>query len=128
MSSQVPKDFDSLSSQVPSNSDIPFHVLPLLPLYYTQHIRIDNSAGTDTLLSGILEAPCSPMVPQVPSKIVDAPISQSIHTRNSTRLPYFAYSCYSLSFTSFLTSIHYLSELSSYQEEILDSLWQQAMC
>ena len=39
----------------------------------------------------------------------------------------FAYSCYHSLFTSFLTSIHCLSEPSSYKEAILDPHWQQAM-
>ena len=58
---------------------------------------------------------------------MDPPLHQSICIRKSTKLPDFAYSCYSSSFTSFLASIHYLSKLSSYKEAILDSLWQQAM-
>jgi hypothetical protein len=39
---------------------------------------------------------------------VDPPPRQSIHIRKSTKLPDFAYSCYSSSFTSFLASIHCL--------------------
>jgi hypothetical protein len=58
---------------------------------------------------------------------VDPPPHQSIHIHKSTKLPDFAYSCYSSSFTSFLPSIHCLFELSSYKEAILDPLWQQAM-
>jgi len=58
---------------------------------------------------------------------VDPPPRQSIRIRKSTKLPDFAYSCYSSSFTSFLASIHCLFEPSSYKEAILDSLWQQAM-
>ena len=100
------EDSDSLSSQVPST---------------------DHSAGTDTLLSSTPEAPSSPMVTQASSEIVDPPLRQSIRIRKSTKLPDFAYSCYSSSFASFLASIHCLSEPSSYKEAILDPLWQQAM-
>jgi len=104
------EDSDSLSFQVPSTS-----------------IHTDHSAGTDTLLSNAPEAPSSPIVPQASSEIVDPPLRQSIRIRKSTKLPDFAYSCYSSSFTSFLASIHCLSEPSSYKEAILDPLWQQAM-
>ncbi|KAF8404714.1 hypothetical protein HHK36_009602 [Tetracentron sinense] len=72
------EDSDSLSSQVPSTSNTPSHVLPSLPLHYTRRIRTDHSAGTDTLLSGTPEAPSSPMVHQAPSEIVDPPLRQSI--------------------------------------------------
>jgi hypothetical protein len=58
---------------------------------------------------------------------VDPPPCQSIHICKSTKLPDFAYFCYSSSFTSFLTSIHCLFEPSSNKETILDPLWQQAM-
>jgi len=58
---------------------------------------------------------------------VDPPPRQSIRIRKSTKLPDFAYSCYSSSFTSFLASIHCHFEPSSYKEAILDPLWQQAM-
>jgi hypothetical protein len=49
------------------------------------------------------------MVPPASFDIVDLPLHQSIRIRKSTKLPDFAYSCYSLSFTSFLASIHCLS-------------------
>ncbi|CAL8083072.1 unnamed protein product [Prunus armeniaca] len=39
----------------------------------------------------------------------------------------FSYSCYSHDFSSFLSSIHTLSEPTSYKEAICNSLWQQAM-
>jgi hypothetical protein len=58
---------------------------------------------------------------------VDPPPRQSIRILKSTKLPDFAYSCYSSSFTSFLASIHCLFEPSSYKEAILDPLWQQTM-
>jgi hypothetical protein len=58
---------------------------------------------------------------------VDPPLRQSIRIRKSTKLPDFAYSCYSSSFTFFLAFIHCLYEPSSYKEAILDPLWQQTM-
>jgi hypothetical protein len=94
---------------------------------YVRSICTHNSAGTGTLLSGTPEAPFSSTAPQASSEIVDPPPRQSIRIRKSTKLPYFAYSCYSSSFTSFLASIHCLFEPSSYKEVILDPLWQQAM-
>ena len=51
---------------------------------------------------------------------MDPPLRQSICIRKSTKLLDFVYSCYSSSFTSFLASIHCLSDLSSYKEAILD--------
>jgi hypothetical protein len=64
------------------------------------------------------------MVPPTSSEIVDLPLRQSIRIHKSKKLPDFSYSS---SFNSFLTSIYYLIEPSSYKEAILDSLWQQAM-
>jgi hypothetical protein len=55
------------------------------------------------------------------------PLCQSIRIHKSIKLPDFAYSCYSSSFTSFLAFIHCLSKPFSYKEAILDPLWQQAM-
>jgi hypothetical protein len=94
---------------------------------YVRLICTHNSAGTGTLLSGTPKAPFSSTAPQASSKIVDPPLRQSIRIHKSTKLPDFAYSCYSSSFTSFLASIHCLFEPSSYKEAILDPLWQQAM-
>ena len=121
------KDSHSLSSQVPSTSNTPSHVLPMLPLHYTRWIRTDHSAGTNTLLFGTPKAPSSPMVHQAPSEIVDPPQRQSIRIRKSTKLLDFAYYCYYSSFTSFLGSIHCLFEPFSYKEVIIYPLWQQAM-
>ena len=106
---------DNLSSHILSTSDTPPHVRPI----YTH-----QSAGTDSLLYGIPEAPLSSTTPQASSKIVDPPLRQSIHICKSTKLPDFAYSCYSSSFTYFLASIHYLSKPSSYKEAIIDPIWQ----
>jgi len=89
---------------------------------YVRSICTHNSAGTDTLLSGTPEAIFSSTAPQTSSKIVNPPPRQSIRIHKSTKLPDFAYSCHSSSFTSFLASIHCLFEPSSYKEAILDPL------
>jgi hypothetical protein len=112
------EDSDSLSFQVPSTSNTPSHVRPIC----THH-----SAGINTLLSGTLEALFSSTASQASSKIVYPPLCQSIRIHKSIKLPDFAYSCYSSSFTSFLAFIHCLSKPFSYKEAILDPLWQQAM-
>jgi len=101
-----------------SDSQTSLHALP---------ICTHNSAGTDTLLSSTLEAPFSSTAPQASSKIVDPPLRQSIRIHKSIKLPDFAYSCYSSSFTSILAFIYCLFEPFSYKEAILDSLWQQTM-
>jgi hypothetical protein len=94
---------------------------------HVRSICINNSAGTGTLLSGTPEASFSSTAPQASFEIMDPPPHQSIRIGKSTKLPDFAYSCYSSSFTSFLASIHCLFEPFSYKEAILDPLWQQAM-
>jgi len=91
---------------------------------HVRSICTHNSTGTGTLLSSTPEAPFSSTAPQASSEIVDPPPCQSIRIRKSTKLPDFAYSCYSSSFTSFLAFIHCLFEPSSYKEAILDPLWQ----
>jgi len=58
---------------------------------------------------------------------VDPSLSQIIRIYKSTKLSYFAYSCYSSSFTFFLAYIHCLFEPSSYKKAIIDPLWQRAM-
>ena len=117
------KDSNDLSSQVPSTLDTPSHVLPPFPLHHTQRVVANSSAGTNTLLSRTPEALSSPMVPQAPFEIVDPPLHRSTRLCKSTRSPYFSYCCYSSSFTSFLASIHYFSEPSSYKEAILYPRW-----
>jgi hypothetical protein len=112
------KDSNSLSSQVSSTSN----TLPHVRLIHTNH-----STSTDSLLSSISKAPFSSIVPQTLFEIMDPLLHQSIHICKSTKLPNFAYFCYSSSFTSFLAFIHCLSEPSFYKETILDPLWQQAM-
>ena len=79
------------------------------------------------MLSGTPKASYSSTAPQASSEIMDPPLRQSMRIRKSTKLSDFVYSCYSSSFTSFLTSIHCLFETSSYKEAIIDPLWQQAM-
>jgi len=101
-----------------SDSQTSPHALP---------ICTHNSAGTDTLLSGTLEASFSFTAPQASSEIVDPPLHQSILIHKFIKLPDFAYSCYSSSFTFALASIYCLFEPFSYKEAILDSLWQQTM-
>jgi len=102
-------------------------LVPQIPFSHVRPICIHHPTSTDTLLSGTPEAPFSSTAPQASFEIVDSPLRQSIRIRKSTKLLDFAYSCYSSSFTSFLASIHCLSEPSSYKETILDLLWQQAM-
>ena len=85
---------DSLSSQGPSTSDTPSHVRQI----YTHHY-----AGTDTLLSSTPEALFSSTVSQASSEIVDPYLRQFICIYKSTKLPNFAYSCYSSSFTFFFS-------------------------
>ena len=94
---------------------------------HNRPIRIDHSAGIDTLLSRTSEALISSIVPQAPFEIVDPPLHQSIRICKSTKLLDFAYSCYSSSFTSFLTSLYCLYEPSSYKETIPNPFLQQAM-
>ena len=104
------EDSYNLSSQVPSTSNPPFHILTLLPLHLTRPIRTNHYAGTDTLLSGTPETLFSSMVLQALFDIVDPPLRQSICIRKSIKLLDFFYCYYSLSFTSFLAFIHYLSK------------------
>ena len=121
------EDSNNLSSQVPSTSDTPSHVLPCFPLHQTQRVVTNGSVSTDTLLSKTHEALSSHMVPQAPSEIVDPPLRRSTCVCKSIKSPNFAYSCYSSSFTSFLASIYCFSKPSYYKETILDPHWQQAM-
>jgi hypothetical protein len=96
------KDSDSLSFQVSSTSDTPPNVRPI----YTHHF-----AGIDILLFNTREAPFSSIVLQASYEIVNPLLRQSTHICKSTKLPYFAYSYYSLLFISFLAFIHCLSKL-----------------
>ena len=97
----------------PCISNTPLHV---------RLIRTDHFAGTNTLFFNTLEALFSYMVPQVPSEIMDPFLCQSISIRKSTKILYFAYSYYSLSYTFFLASIHCLSKSFFYKEAIFDHL------
>jgi len=94
---------------------------------HLQSICTHNSVGTGTVLSSTPEALFSSTAPQASSEIVDPPPRQFIRICKSTKLPDFAYSCYSSSFTFFLAYIHCLFEPSSYKETIFDPLWQQTM-
>jgi len=59
---------------------------------------------------------------------VDPPQRQSIRIYKFTKLPDFAYSCYSSSFTSILVFIHCLFESSPYKKKaILNPFLQQIM-
>ena len=106
---------DSLSSYVPSTSD----TLPRVQPIYTH-----QSTSIDILLSGTPEAPFSSTTLQASSEIVDPPLHQFIRIHKSTKLLDFAHS---LSFTSFLTYIHYLYKPFSYKKEIFYPLWQQVI-
>ena len=102
------EDFNNLSSQVPSTLDTPSHVLLPFPLHHTQCVVTNCFAGTNTLLSRTLEALCSPIVPQAPSKIVDPPLRRSTYVCKPTNhqifpilvtfIFYFIFSFYSLFF------------------------------
>jgi transposase InsO family protein len=104
---------------------------------------LDNNVSSDcnfencrdgTTASPNIDIPLVPTATQQPPTTVDPPLiveppppHYPSRDRKSTQLPDFVYSTYSASFASFLTSIHSLSEPSSYKEAILDPLWQQAM-
>ena len=78
-----------------------------------------SSTGIDTSLSKTLDALSSSMVSQAPFEIVDPPLRRSTRICKSTKWPNSAYSCFSSSFTSFLSSIHCLSEPCSYKKAFL---------
>ncbi|KAH7571721.1 hypothetical protein JRO89_XS04G0125500 [Xanthoceras sorbifolium] len=119
---------DSLSPQVPSNTVSDSSIVPIVPfpLHYSRRARTIDSADTGTS-SSPADTPSPPTVYPTPSAIVDPSPRYPQRIRKSTQLPDFAYSCYSNSFSSFLASIHSLSEPLSYKEVVLDPLWQQAM-
>ena len=105
----------------------PFHTdsnTPSLPVTHNQ----DNSAvdRVDTSSSADPDNSSVPVHLPDPPAIVDPP-RYPHRDRKSTKLPDFVYSTYSTSFASFLTSIHSLSEPSSYREVVLNPHWQQAM-
>ncbi|XP_062100793.1 uncharacterized protein LOC133806717 [Humulus lupulus] len=114
---------------------IPFYSIPsdTPNLHKSDLTRIDpfDSCTVDTLNSADVgsqpvEVPSVSTTAQDASEIVDPapPPRYPQRIRKSTQLPDFVYSTYSDSFSSFLTSIHQLSEPSSYKEAILDPLWQ----
>ncbi|CAL2273919.1 unnamed protein product [Prunus armeniaca] len=85
------------------------------------------------VISSDTNNPSSPLVPASTSVDVDpiAPRYPSRTHKPPHRFGYsstdFSYSCYSHDFSSFLSSIHTLSEPTSYKEAICNPLWQQAM-
>jgi hypothetical protein len=89
-----------------------------------ENCRTDTTATPDT------DIPLVPTATQEPPATVDTlpptpppPPHYPSRSRKSTQLPDFVYSTYSASFASFLTSIHSLSEPSSYKEASLDPFW-----
>ncbi|CAJ2641032.1 unnamed protein product [Trifolium pratense] len=126
--------FYSLSSDshTPTRSELA-HIDPFA---FDDDISSDctiENCRTDTIATPDTNAPSVPTAIQQPLATVDPTPSTTpsprypCRDRKSTQLPDFVYSTYSPSFASFLTSIHNLSEPSSYKEAILDPLWQQAM-
>ncbi|TXG68486.1 hypothetical protein EZV62_003421 [Acer yangbiense] len=118
---------DNLSSPVlcTTDTDSPSVSSPSIPithfpLHYSHRFQTVTSADTGTSL-------LNPSATQAPSETVDPHPRYPQRTRKSTQLPDFSYSCYSDSFSTFLASIHSLSEPSSYKEAVLDPHWQQAM-
>ncbi|CAL2260439.1 unnamed protein product [Prunus armeniaca] len=85
------------------------------------------------VISSDTNNPSSPLVPASTSVDVDpiAPRYPSCTHKPHNRFGYssndFSYSCYSHDFSSFLSSIHTLSEPTSYKEAICNPLWQHAM-
>ena len=99
-----------------------FLVLQITLLIFNQFVMI--ILQVPILYSMIhLKLPFSFIVPQASFKIADPYLCQSICIRKSIKLPDFAYSCYSSSFTFFLAFIHYLSKPCYYKEAIIDPLW-----
>ncbi|CAJ2650750.1 unnamed protein product [Trifolium pratense] len=90
-----------------------------------ENCRDDTSATPDTYVPSVPITTQQPPVTVVPT--APPPPRYPSRDRKSTQLPDFVYSTYSTSFASFLTSIHSLSEPSSYKEAVLDPLWQKAM-
>ncbi|CAJ2639186.1 unnamed protein product [Trifolium pratense] len=99
-----------------------------------ENCRDGTSATPDTyapLVPSATQQPPTTVVPTAlplpPPPPTPPPRRYPSRDRKSTQLPDFVYSIYSDSFASFLTSVHSLSEPSSYKEAILDPLWQKAM-
>ena len=93
------------------------------PVTHNQNNSNVELGRVDTISSADSDASSVHAPPQEPSAIVDPPRRYPHRDRKSTKLPDFVYSSYSTSFASFLTSIHSLSEPSSYKEVVLDPLW-----
>ena len=94
-----------------------------------------NPTSSSTESGTLVPEISAPHVPpsattQLSPEVADDPSlhrRQSTRVRKSTKLPDFAYSCYSHSFASFVASIHCLSEPVSYREAVCNPLWQSAM-
>ena len=120
----IPFYFVSSDSQITKSSELT-HIDPFGP---------NDSASSDCTIENCRTNTTTPHddIPLVPPAVQPAPAIVDLprypsRQRKSTQLPDFVYSTYSASFASFLTSIHSLSEPSSYKEAVLDPLWQQAM-
>ena len=86
-------------------------------------VPTDSSVDSGTLVPDATIAPSLPPADQSPFETVaplPPPFRHSTRSRKSTKLSDFTYSCYSSSFTSFLASIHRLSEPLSYREVVCD--------
>lgn len=92
----------------------------------TQNIKKASPSEFGTIVSETSQTPTSlppSTTTQSSSKISDPPPHTCQHTRicKSTRLPDFSYSSFSLSFASFFTSAHGLSEHVHYKDVVRDS-------
>ena len=86
-------------------------ILQVLTLYSLAHLKLHSHLQP----------------PKASSKIVDPPLHPSICICTSIKLLEFGYSCYSSSFTSFLSFVHCLFKPSSYKKAIFYPFLQQAM-
>ncbi|XP_022873539.1 uncharacterized protein LOC111392423 [Olea europaea var. sylvestris] len=96
------------------------------PLFHTV-CTVDSLSPTGTHALAH-DTPLASMASQAPPEVVNSAPAPSLsrypqRIRKSIQLSDFAYSCYSKSLCCFLTSIHKLSEPSSYKKAILDPLW-----
>ncbi|XP_039688543.1 uncharacterized protein [Medicago truncatula] len=144
LSASVPSEFwgEAVLTVVHAINIIPSSVISGLEMstISTPLIHIDLFGSNDNVSSDSNVESCRinsmPQDDNVPPTVQSPPIAVDppspsprypTRQRTSTQLPEFIYSMYSASFASFLTTIHSLSEPSSYKEAILDPLWQHAM-
>ncbi|KAI5401815.1 hypothetical protein KIW84_066328 [Lathyrus oleraceus] len=109
------------------------HVTSSSKLTHIEHFDHNNNVSsycnfkncmTDTTATPDIDILLVPATTQEPPTIVDPlPPRYPSSDRKSTQFPNFVYSTYSASLSSFLTSIHSLSEPSSYKEVIIDPVW-----